>query len=307
MPQVIAYYKFTPIPGPEEFCEEHKELCCLLNLKGRIYIAAEGINGTVAGSSEDIAAYTKRLLAIEGFRGTQFKAHPCDEIPFDRLIVKTRPEIVSLKVSDKLNVPEKTAAFLSPSEWRRTLESEKDFVLIDVRNDYESAIGHFENAVLPPLENFYDFPEWLEQNPVEKDKKVLMYCTGGIRCEKFSVLMKQKGYKNVFQLEGGILNYTEAEGGAHFKGKCFVFDDRMAVPVDPSETEPIGRCEISGVPCDTYINCANMECNKLFLCDRKAAIAMDGCCSEKCRQAPTRRPLNIEKLYTPFRRKHRCF
>ena len=159
MPQVIAYYKFTSISDPEKFCVEHKELCRSLDLKGRVYVAAEGINGTVAGSAENISAYKNRLLATAGFSGTQFKTHACHEIPFDRLIVKTRPEVVSLRAPAKLDVPEKTAAFLSTREWRKTLESEKDFVLLDVRNDYESAIGHFENAVLPPLENFFDFPQ----------------------------------------------------------------------------------------------------------------------------------------------------
>src|SRR3989338_391987 len=305
--QVIAYYKFTPILDPEKFCDAHKGLCQSLTLKGRVYIAAEGINGTVAGSAENISVYKDRLLATAGFSETQFKTHSCQDIPFDRLIVKTRPEIVSLKAPIPLNPQEETATFLSPAEWRKMLESDADFVLRDVRNECETRIGHFEKAVLPPLDNFFDFPKWLDKNPLNKDKKVLMYCTGGIRCEKFSALMKKKGFTDVNQLQGGILNYTEQEGGAHFKGKCFVFDDRMSVPVDPSQTEPISRCEISGVPCDTYINCANMVCNKLFLCSREAAIAMQGCCSEACRQTPTRRPLQIDKLYIPFRRWYKYF
>ena len=129
-----------------------------------------------------------------------------------------------------------------------------------------------------------------------------MYCTGGIRCEKFSAFMKAEGFKNIFQLHGGIINYAQKEDGAHFKGKCFVFDDRLAVAVNPKEPDPISRCEISGVPCDTYINCANPTCNRLFLCAREAAIQMEGCCSQTCKDNPHRRPFKVESIYTPYRK-----
>ncbi len=307
MYHVIAYYKFYSIAAPEGFCAEQKELCRSLTLKGRIYIAQEGVNGTAAGTAENIEKYKKHLCSLPGFENIEFKTHQHPVIPFDRLIVKTRPEIVSLKSSLKLNPQEETGRFLNPQQWRTMLESSEDFLLLDVRNDYETRIGHFENAVCPPLANFFDFPQWLKRNPMDKNKKILMYCTGGIRCEKFSALLKKKGFSDVNQLQGGILHYAQKQGGAHFKGKCFVFDDRMSAAVNPSQTEPISRCDISGVPCDTYINCANMVCNKLFLCSREAAIEMDGCCSAACQQAATRRPFHADQLYTPFRRKCRVF
>ncbi len=305
MYHVIAYYQFCAISNPDGFCNEHKELCRSLELKGRIYIAEEGINGTVAGTPEDIIHYQNRLRRQPGFENTEFKIHTCDFIPFERLIVKVRPEIVTLKVPIEMDPLKEKAEYLTPAQWRQMLESDEDFILLDVRNEYEGRLGHFEGAVIPPLKNFFGFPQWLDTNPLDKNKKILMYCTGGIRCEKLSVLMKHKGFKDVYQLQGGILNYAEKEGGKHFKGRCFVFDDRMSVPVNAEDSDqPIGRCAISGVPCDTYINCANMECHTLFLCSREAAVQMQGCCSDECKKAPTRRPFDVDRFTIPFRRRH---
>ena len=119
--------------------------------------------------------------------------------------------------------------------------------------------------------------------------------------------MKERGYQNLYQLKGGILNYAKEERGVHFEGKCFVFDDRLAVAVDPQQTQPISRCEISGVPCDTYLNCANMTCNKLFLCSKEAAIEMEGCCSEPCKNSQTKRPLDAAHAHQPFRKWYHYF
>ncbi|MFU8859223.1 MAG: rhodanese-related sulfurtransferase [Cyclonatronaceae bacterium] len=306
MYNVILYYNFSTINDPQSFCTAHREMCRSLGLKGRIYIATEGINGTLAGKNEDIEAYKSHLTAIPGFEKTEFKEDASDSVPFAKLIVKIRPEIVALRVDDPLD-PAEGGRHLQPSEWRRVMETEKDYVLIDVRNNYESRIGHFEGALRPDVENFYDFPKWLEEAQIPRDKKVLMYCTGGIRCEKFSVLMKKKGWNDVNQLHGGILNYAREEGGAHFRGKCFVFDDRLVVPVNPDDEEPISHCEITGTPCDTYINCANMECNKLFVCSEEGAALMEGTCCEQCKNSPYKRPFNAENAFAPFRKWYNYF
>lgn len=307
MPQVILYYNFTPIPNPAEFCQEHKEKCNSLKLTGRVFIAYEGINGTLAGTVENISIYKKYLCGLSGLEKTEFKEDECEYNPFYKLIVRLRPEIVSLKVPISMRENGQGGRYLTPRQWRQILESEEDFILLDVRNHYESKIGHFKGALTPPLENFFDFPTWLEGANLKKEKKILMYCTGGIRCEKFSVLLKDKGYQNIFQLKGGILNYAKEERGAHFRGRCFVFDGRLAVQVDPEQPEPISRCEISGVPCDTYLNCANMECNKLFICSKEAAIKMEGCCSAACKNARTKRLLDADKIYQPFRKWYHYF
>lgn len=304
MYEVILYYYFNTIEHPEQFAKQHKQYCKDLGIKGRIYISSEGINGTAAGTPEQMAQYKADLRAIPGFENTEFKTDESDYIPFSKLICKTREEIVSLHV-DGVD-PKDGGNHLSPAEWRRVME-EEDHVMIDVRNNYESKIGHFKGALKPDVENFFDFPKWLEEAEIPKDKKVLMYCTGGIRCEKFSVLMKEQGWDDVNQLHGGILRYAKEEEGKHFEGKCFVFDDRLVVPVNPKDLAPIAKCEITGKPADTYMNCANMECNKLFVCSEEGAHIMEGCCSEECKQSEYRRPFDPENAFKPFRKWYNYF
>lgn len=304
MYQVILYYNFQSIADPDSFAKQHKSFCKEQSLKGRIYVAKEGINGTLGGTPEQIESYKKYLYSIKGFEDTAFKTDECETVPFTKLICKTRDEIVALHTEADRS---QTGNYLEPDAWRSIMESDEDFVMIDVRNDYESKIGHFEGAITPDLEQFYDFPEWLNDTKIEKDKKVLMYCTGGIRCEKFSALMKEKGWENVNQLHGGILRYGKEQGGKHYKGKCFVFDDRLVVPVNEDDLDPIAKCEITGKPADTYINCANMECNKLFVCSKEGAIKMDGCCSVACRQSEFKRPFDPENAFRPFRKWYNYF
>ncbi len=304
---VLLYYSFNPIENPDSFVKDHKAFCKEHGLKGRIYVSEEGINGTVSGTREATELYKMELRSQPGFADIEFKEDEADRIPFAKLIVKLRPEIVSLKSPIKLDPVTEGGRHLKPREWKQIMESGEDYVMIDARNNYESKVGHFEGAVLPDLENFYDFPEWLDQAGIPKDKKVLMYCTGGIRCEKFSVLMKKKGWSDVNQLHGGILNYAKETGGAHFRGKCFVFDDRLVVPVNPDDEEPIAECEITGNPADTYLNCANMECNRLFICSEEGARKMEGCCSEACKQHPYKRPFNPENAFAPFRKWYQYF
>lgn len=305
MYKVILYYNFNEIKEPERFCKEHKKFCKEIGLKGRIYINKEGINGTVGGTFDQVEAYEKFLTGLPGFENTEFKTDECDYNPFAKMICKLRDEIVSLHM-DGVN-PAYGGNHLSPAEWRAVMESGEDYVMIDVRNNYESKIGHFEGALTPDLDNFYDFPQWLEESEISKDTKVLMYCTGGIRCEKFSVLMKDQGWDDVNQLHGGILRYAKEEQGKHFKGKCFVFDDRLVVPVDPANLEPIATCEITGKPADTYVNCANMQCNKLFVCSEEGARIMEGCCSEECKQSEYKRPFDPENAFKPFRKWYNYF
>ena len=307
MYEVILYYNFEPIEEPEVFCKNHKMWLKQNNLKGRVYISSEGINGTLGGTPEQIQAYREFLWSIDGFGNTEFKTDEYETIPFAKLTCKVREEIVAIHY-DGLN-PKDGGHYLEPEEWRTVMESGEDYVMIDVRNNYESKVGHFEGAVKPDVENFFDFPGWLEQagEEIPKEKKVLMYCTGGIRCEKFSVLMKQKGWQDVNQLHGGILRYAKKEGGKHFRGKCFVFDDRLVVPVNIETLEPVARCEITGKPADSYINCANMECNKLFVCSEEGARIMEGCCSEECRQNEFKRPFDPDNAFRPFRKWYNYF
>lgn len=304
--EVILYYKFVSIADPEDFKDEHKRFCKDLGVKGRVYVGTEGINGTIGGTPNQIAAYKRELTSRSGFEDIDFKSEHSEFNPFPRLQCKVREEIVSLHADESLDTSE-GGEYMEPHEWRQMMESDEDYVMIDVRNDYETEIGHFEGALTPNLEHFYEFSNWIEQLDVPEDKTVLMYCTGGIRCEKFSALMKKHGYKDVHQLHGGILRYKHEENGKHFKGKCFVFDDRLVVPVNPNDLEPIARCEITGKPADSYINCANMECNKLFVCSEEGARIMEGCCSEECRQSEYKRPFDPDHAFKPFRKWYHYF
>ena len=307
MNKIILYYKYTNIEDLPKFCDKHRKKCLDLNLLGRIYLAQEGINGTLSGLPENIEVYKKYLLALDGFDGTSFKESTCEKVPFRKMIVRIRSELAALKSSMKLDLNKNSANHLSPKEWKTTIESNVDYVMIDVRNDYEYAIGHFDRGMKMNVKNFFDSENWLEKENIPKDKKILMYCTGGIRCEKFSLLMKSKGYEDVNQLDGGIINYAQTVGGDHYKGRCFVFDDRLSIPIEKNQKNPLTRCLITDVPCDQYLNCADPDCNKLFICSIEGAKKMKGCCSEECMKSDRLRPLNPDNIYEPSKKWYEYF
>ena len=283
---VLLYYRYVRLEDPEAFVREHRELCRLLGVRGRIIVAHEGINGTVAGGPEVIARYEKALRARPEFNDMIFKVSYADVPPFPRLEIKVRKEIVTLGAGKELDPLKQTAPHLSPDEWKRMIE-EEDVVLFDVRNRYESEVGRFKGAITPAIENFRELPAVLPQYEELKDKTVLMYCTGGIRCEKASALFRQAGFQNVFQLEGGIVTYGERHGSTHWEGDCFVFDERMMIPVgDSAEREPIGRCEHTGAPTRNVVNCLHDPCHRIMLLalEAVAADANNRLCRE-CRRA----------------------
>lgn len=261
---VLLYYKYVPIADPEGFAAEHLQLCRDLGLKGRVLVAKEGINGTLAGTSEATDEYQAWCRNHPLFSDMPFKINGADAPPFKRLSVKPRKEIVTLGVEEEFDLESEPENHLSPEEWKRVLD-EEDVVLFDVRNDYESAVGRFKDAITPPIGNFRELPDALDQYSHLKDKKVLMYCTGGIRCEKASALFRRKGFKEVYQLEGGILTYGEKLGADHWEGECFVFDERMTVPVGGDcPAEPIATCAHTGVVGAILINCRDDKCHRLF-------------------------------------------
>jgi len=307
MYHVLLYYQFSHIEDPDQFVESQRHVIGALGLMGRVYAASEGINGELSGTSGNIELYKQYLHSMRGFEATEFKQEECPTIPFVKLIVKTRPEIVSLRSPEHINLTEEKGKHLSPSQWRSKLESTDIYTLLDVRNNYESCVGHFEGAICPDVKNFYDFPDWLTHAGLNKDIPVLMYCTGGIRCEKFSVYLEKKGFKDVYQLHGGIINYAQKEGGDHFKGRCFVFDDRLSVPIEKDQKEPLTKCAITGSPCDAYLNCANPDCNKLFICSPEGARTMQGCCSLECSASKRKKPFDGENIYEPTRKWYHYF
>jgi len=258
---VILFYKYVAITDPHAFAATQRALCSELHLKGRVLIAEEGINGTLAGPREAVERYMESLHSDERFADLEFKTSEGNAQTFPKLVIKVRPEIVTLgagPLSPDLH------NHLSPEEWKRTLENEPDVVVVDVRNRYESAVGKFENAIACEIEHFRELPAYVDQLAELKDRKVLMYCTGGIRCEKASALFRSKGFTNVFQLHGGIAKYQEQFGNDHWLGECFVFDQRMTVRVDEALV-PIGKCAHTGTPTSRIVNCLHDFCHALFL------------------------------------------
>lgn len=259
---VLLFYKYVTINDADRFAAEHRHLCSSLELKGRILVAEEGINGTLAGPRAGVERYMEALRADERFSDMEFKISEGGPDTFPKLSIKVRPEIVTLKADIPLKAD--LDNHLSPREWKRMLEEDSDVVLIDVRNRYESEAGMFEGAIACEIENFRELPGYLEKLADNRDKKVLMYCTGGIRCEKASALFRAKGFNQVFQLHGGIVNYQRQFGNEHWLGECFVFDKRMTVPVE-NGLQQIGRCAHTGRLTSRFVNCLHDLCHRLFL------------------------------------------
>lgn len=259
---VILFYKYVPIADPAGFAEAQRKLCAALGLKGRLLIAHEGINGTLAGTAASIETYLADIKGDSRFADMEIKISEGDEHAFPKLSIKVRPEIVTLNAGPEIVADQDN--HLSPAEWKHTLETDPDIVVVDVRNRYESDVGKFENAIACDIDNFRDLPAYTDRLEELKDKKVLMYCTGGIRCEKASALFRSKGFKSVFQLHGGIVTYQKEFGNEHWLGECFVFDQRMTVKV-PENLKLISKCAHSGRPTARFVNCLNLRCNRLYL------------------------------------------
>jgi UPF0176 protein len=205
--------------------------------------------------------YIDALRADDRFAAIEIKESPGDAHTFPKLSVKVRPEIVTLGAGPL--APDHDN-HLSPAEWKRAIEEDPSVVLVDVRNRYESDAGKFATAVACDIEHFRELPGYVEQLTHLKDRKVLMYCTGGIRCEKASALFRREGFRHVYQLHGGIASYQQEFGNEHWLGECFVFDQRMTVRVDAGLVS-IGRCAHTGRPTNRFINCLHDPCHSLFL------------------------------------------
>ena len=298
----VAYYKIVEVPEPEKEMKRHKKFLASLDAKGRIYLSHEGINGQVSLSEESFSVYRDWMNESPIFKDCDFKLHKIPEHIFDRMTVKVKKQLVAV---DRLIDFSKRAEHISPAEWKKTLdEDDENLLVIDVRNEYEGKVGHFKNSLIPPLETFREFPQYAKNLTNEYDPKktkVLMCCTGGIRCEFFSPLMKEAGFENVYQLDGGIIGYGLKEGNKHWKGKLFVFDDRLVTPICEENKETISTCAHCSEKTDHYINCANMDCNKLFLSCDSCTEGKKGLCSEECKGGRVR-PFKHKAYPKPFRR-----
>ncbi|MDQ0300145.1 UPF0176 protein [Salibacterium salarium] len=289
--QVLLYYKYVEIDDPETFTTEHLDYCKNLGLRGRILVASEGLNGTVSGTIEQTNQYMADIKSDPRFADMEFKIDPAEGHAFKKMHVRHRDEIVSFRLEEDINPNELTGNHLSPKEFFEKMQ-EEDTVIIDARNDYEYDLGHFRGAIRPDINAFRELPDWIEENKEELDgKQILTYCTGGIRCEKFSGWLKNKGFENVNQLHGGIVSYGKDDEvkGKLWDGQCYVFDERISVPINQEEHVVVGRDHFDGEPCERYVNCASPECNDQILCSEENEHKYLRGCTPECRVDPENR------------------
>lgn len=284
--QVLLYYKYTEVDNPVKLRDSQRRVCEELGLKGRIIVAREGINGTLEGTFENTEKYIKQLTSDPRFKNINFKKSEGDGNAFPKLSVKTRPEIVAARLP--INPNEVTGKYISADELHDWFRSGKEFYIVDMRNDYEYISGYFENSIFSGLHNFYDLPSVLPALENLKDKTIVTVCTGGVRCEKASGFLVLNGFKDVYQLKDGIQTYMEKYPNSYFKGKLYVFDNRLTVGFntdDPSH-EIVGRCFHCQTPTDTYTNCEYDICHYHYICclncrDRETNLTF---CKPECKE-----------------------
>lgn len=281
---IILFYKYVFIESPEEYKLFQIDLCNRLGLKGRVIIANEGINATLEGTPNAINEYVKEFTSDPRFHDVHMKYSEGIGEAFPKLRVRTRPEIVALKLGeDDLNPADFTAPHIKPSELHAWFENKEDFVIVDMRNDYEHAVGHFKDSVLPPLKNFRDLPKVLPELEHLKDKKILAVCTGGIRCEKASAYLLKKGFEKVHQLDGGMVSYMEQYPAQNFKGAMYTFDNRHVMDYDGGNHEKIGKCRGCGATTERHSDCKNESCQgQYLLCDDCFTTHGKIYCKDRC-------------------------
>jgi UPF0176 protein len=269
----------------------------------RIYISEEGINGQMSAHVNCTQEYMDWLRSDPRFATISFKIHQTSEHAFPKATIKYRSQLVAVDCPVSL---QEGGEHIASAEWDRMLaEKDDDTLVLDVRNDYEWEVGHFKGAELPPLDAFRQFPLYAKQLKDERDPKktkVMMYCTGGIRCEYYSAIMKKEGFEQVYQLNGGVIQYGLDEGQGSWEGKLFVFDDRLVVPISDEPAPSISTCIHCKKPSDVYYNCANMDCNELFTSCSECVKQLRGCCCEQCEQTGRVRPIAADANPKPFRK-----
>ncbi|MDP2038583.1 MAG: rhodanese-related sulfurtransferase [Ignavibacteria bacterium] len=286
--RVLLFYKYISFPEPEKLVQDHLKFCQNHDIKGRVWISSEGINATVSGKVSNIEAFKNEVRSYPQFADIWFKEDEHAEHAFRKIHVRLKREIVNASFGE-VDLS-KTGKYLAPEKLNEFYESGKEFLIIDARNDYESVIGKFKNAVAPKMETFRDWVKVAENISDYKDKTVVTYCTGGIRCEKASAYLVEQGFKDVYQMNGGIWNYINQFPDKYWQGSMFVFDERRVItPNANAETKHIGKCYFCGTPASYYINCHNQNCDELLVTCHECKIENDYCCSDECRASENRR------------------
>lgn len=270
--KVILYYGFAPVADPEAVRLWQKNLCETLGLKGRILISKHGINGTLGGDMSALKKYVRQTKEYPGFKKIDFKWSDGTGNDFPRLKVRVRDELVAFGAPDEIKVDINGVVnggkHLSPYQVDKLVEERgDDVVFFDGRNAFEAKIGKFKNAIVPDTVTTRDFIQEIESGKYDqlKDKPIVTYCTGGVRCEILSAVMLNRGFKEVYQIEGGIVRYgNKFADSSLWEGSLYTFDDRMTIDFS-DKTKVIGKCDGCGAPTKNFYNCANQQCHELFL------------------------------------------
>jgi UPF0176 protein len=281
---VLLYYCYTKIENTEKYYNDHKKFCENYNLKGRIIIASEGLNGTISGPEEDCLKYMEFVKSDDRFSLIDFKIDKCKEHLFEKMSIKIKEYIIKLGI--KIDPNEDTGTHLEPREFYNMMQDD-DSIVLDVRSNYEHYIGKFKDSVTLDINNFYDFPEKIKEhelflNKKNRDKKILTCCTGGIKCETASAYLKKIGFKNVYQLHGGIIKYGIENDGKDFNGRCYVFDGRITKDINMINPKNITLCHVCKIECNIMVNCMNSWCDKHITMCQDCFKNMEGCCSLEC-------------------------
>lgn len=286
--RVLLFYKYITIDNPEVVAKTLRTLCEKYHLLGRAIVAHEGINATFEGEEENTKVFVEHFFADPRFSDIQIKYSEGDGKTFPKLSVKVRSEIVGTRFSsDEANPEIKTGKRLSPNELDAWYNSKKEFVVVDMRNDYEYASGHFENSTHPGMRASRDLPGVLGNLEPLKSKTVVTVCTGGVRCEKMSAYLMSNGFDDVYQLDGGIHTYLEQFPKGKFKGALYTFDQRVTMDFT-KDREIIGTCRLCGDKTERYVNCKNSECHLHFLaCEKCQTETSDLACSPACKEHVT--------------------
>ncbi len=278
---VLLFYKFQEINDVEYFVRAHRRFCKSIEVLGKVLVAHEGINGSISGTNEQVEKYKKFVWSLKGFEDVWFKEEFVLEHPFTKMHVRIRKEIIRLNKNIDLT---KKGKKITPKEFIDLYKKNENFMVLDARNYYESKLGKFKNAITSNIRSFREFPKFIKkfEKITDKKKKIVMYCTGGIRCEKASAYMKERGFENVYQLDGGIINFCQQYPNTIWEGKCFVFDKRLMTDIN-QKNKPITHCINCNKLCDLQRNCKNISCDELVIMCVKCQEKLHGCCSEFCK------------------------
>jgi UPF0176 protein len=282
----LSFYRYTPIPDPQQFRDALFEAFATLRVFGRIYVAKEGLNAQVSLPHSNFDAFRTCLYSFSGLDGVRLNiAVEDDGKSFWVLKIKVRDKVVADGIEDPQFDMEKRGMYVDAAAFNKLTE-DPSTIVVDMRNHYEFEVGHFENAIEIPSDTFREqLPMAAAMLDGAKDRNIIMYCTGGIRCEKASAFMLHKGFSNVYHLEGGIINYAnQVAADSHlenkFKGKNFVFDNRLGERITE---DIIAKCHQCGAPADSHTNCTNEACHLLFIQCAQCALVYEGCCGVACR------------------------